>query len=121
MTISMGPREESVAPAEESCPVCGHGNRAGARFCDSCGSPLEVRCTQGGNALRAGARFCDACGTAVAAGTASTAPPPPPERTRRDPRAYTPKHLADRILTSRTVIEGERKHVTVLFADVTGS
>src|SRR5712692_7782051 len=118
----MGPREELIASAEEPCLVCGHGNRVGARFCDSCGSPLEARCAQCGNALRAGARFCDACGTPVTTGAAPTAAPPPrPERARRDPRAYTPKHLADRILTSRTVIEGERKHVTVLFADVTGS
>ncbi len=118
----METREESIASAEEPCPVCEHGNRVGARFCDSCGSPLEVRCGQCGNALRAGARFCDACGTPVNTGAAATAPPPPrPGRERRDPRAYTPKHLADRILTSRTAIEGERKHVTVLFADVTGS
>jgi len=39
----------------------------------------------------------------------------------RDPRAYTPKHLADRILQSRAALEGERKQVTVLFADVKGS
>jgi class 3 adenylate cyclase/tetratricopeptide (TPR) repeat protein len=37
------------------------------------------------------------------------------------PHAYTPKHLADRILTSKAAVEGERKHVTVLFADVKGS
>ncbi|MGH3054778.1 MAG: adenylate/guanylate cyclase domain-containing protein, partial [Gaiellaceae bacterium] len=101
--------------------MCGHGNRVGARFCDSCGSPLEVRCAQCGNALRAGARFCDACGTPLNTGAAALPPPPRPEPVRRDPRSYTPKHLADRILTSRSVIEGERKHVTVLFADVTGS
>jgi class 3 adenylate cyclase/tetratricopeptide (TPR) repeat protein len=39
----------------------------------------------------------------------------------RDPRAYTPRHLADRILQSQAVLEGERKQVTVLFADVKGS
>jgi len=39
----------------------------------------------------------------------------------RDPRAYTPKHLADKILASRGALEGERKQVTVLFADVKGS
>ena len=44
------------------------------------------------------------------------APPP-----ARDPRAYTPKHLAEKILTSRSALEGERKQVTVLFADVKGS
>jgi class 3 adenylate cyclase len=48
-----------------------------------------------------------------------TAGGPPPSQ--RSPRAYTPKHLADKILTSRAVLEGERKQVTVLFADVKGS
>jgi class 3 adenylate cyclase len=48
-------------------------------------------------------------------GEASTSPP------ERDPRDYTPKHLADKILTSRSALEGERKQVTVLFADVKGS
>src|SRR5437867_940148 len=116
MPKSMGLTEESIAPAEDPCPSCGHGNRPGARFCDSCGSPLEVRCAQCGNALRAGARFCDSCGTPVTTGGAPAAPSPSrSERPHRDPRAYTPKHLADRILTSRTAIEGERKHVTVLF------
>ena len=38
-----------------------------------------------------------------------------------DPRSYTPKHLAEKILTSRGALEGERKQVTVLFADVKGS
>jgi class 3 adenylate cyclase len=37
-----------------------------------------------------------------------------------DPRSYTPHHLAEKILTSRAALEGERKHVTVLFADVKG-
>src|SRR5206468_542251 len=52
---------------------------------------------------------------------ARTAPPtgiPPPQR---DPRSYTPKHLADKILQSKSALEGERKQVTVLFADVKGS
>jgi class 3 adenylate cyclase len=39
----------------------------------------------------------------------------------RAPAAYTPKHLAEKILTSRAALEGERKQVTVLFADVKGS
>jgi hypothetical protein len=71
-------------------------------------------CRACGTEIRPTARFCDTCGAPVAA----------PERsapTRPDPRAYTPKHLAERILTSRGAIEGERKQVTVFFADVTGS
>ena len=41
--------------------------------------------------------------------------------TPRAPRDYTPKHLADKILRSKSALEGERKQVTVLFADVKGS
>ena len=53
------------------------------------------------------------------------ASPPPPTAAlvrvqNRTPLAYTPKHLAEKILTSRSVLEGERKQVTVLFADVAG-
>ena len=68
-----------------------------------------MNCASCGQSNRAEARFCDHCGAAL--GT-------DPVRT---PRAYTPKHLADRILTSRSALEGERKQVTVLFADVAGS
>ena len=52
--------------------------------------------------------------TVISAAT-TNAPPP------RDPRTYTPKHLADKILQSKSALEGERKQVTVLFADVKGS
>jgi class 3 adenylate cyclase len=51
----------------------------------------------------------------------STARPPAAEPTAREPRDYTPKHLADKILQSKSALEGERKQVTVLFADVKGS
>jgi class 3 adenylate cyclase/tetratricopeptide (TPR) repeat protein len=44
-----------------------------------------------------------------------------PARPERDPRAYTPKHLADKILQSKSALEGERKQLTVLFADLKGS
>src|SRR5262245_45214129 len=53
-----------------------------------------------------------------------TAPPPqtpePVSIQNRTPLAYTPRHLAEKILTSRSALEGERKQVTVLFADVAG-
>ena len=55
-------------------------------------------------------RFCNGCGSALASSPA-----------RQAPRAYTPPHLAEKILTSRAALEGERKQVTVLFADVKGS
>src|SRR5262245_13776531 len=95
------------------CPSCGHGNREEARFCDGCGGPLARTCAACGMSLRPAARFCDGCGEPVN-GSATAAP-------TRDIRDYTPSHLVEKILTSRAALEGERKQVTVLFADVKGS
>jgi hypothetical protein len=94
------------------------------RFCDHCGAPLEARCPQCATLLRAGARFCGAWGhrlTPVA--TAEGRPPPTPATAPPPARhiaAYTPKHLADKVLKARSAIEGERRQVTVLFADIAG-
>jgi class 3 adenylate cyclase/tetratricopeptide (TPR) repeat protein len=56
-----------------------------------------------------------------AAGTAPVATPAPVEPPGQAPLAYTPPYLAEKILTSRSALEGERKQVTVLFADLKGS
>ena len=66
--------------------------------------------------LPADAAFCDGCGAQQEAPAAGR----PAEPADADPRAYTPKHLADRILSHRGTLEGERKLVTVLFADCKG-
>jgi class 3 adenylate cyclase/tetratricopeptide (TPR) repeat protein len=94
----------------DSCPSCGGRTRADARFCDECGAALIARCSGCGRELRAGAKFCDECGRPVGVGIpASDAVPAPPS------------DLTEKILASRESLEGERKHVTVLFADVKGS
>src|SRR5262245_26764537 len=72
---------------------------------------LAMICPSCRNDNRPEARFCDACGQSLSAASAPT----------RDLRAHTPKHLADKILSSGAALEGERKQVTVLFADVKGS
>src|SRR5262249_30717544 len=64
--------------------------------------------------LPAGSRFCNKCGNQVGAQADS-------DRRFSSPESYTPKHLAEKILTSKTALEGERKQVTVLFADLKGS
>jgi class 3 adenylate cyclase/tetratricopeptide (TPR) repeat protein len=101
------------------CPHCQHENREGARFCAACGRALASECPACGRQLQPGAAFCDHCGTRVAGAVPTTTPAsltlPSPT-----PHAYTPKHLADKILTSRSALEGERRQVTVLFADVAG-
>jgi class 3 adenylate cyclase/tetratricopeptide (TPR) repeat protein len=94
------------------CARCGHDNPAGSRFCLECGQALTLACEICGAALPAGAKFCNACGAPVGerGGATGTAP-----------ASYTPRHLAERILTSRAALAGERKPVTVLFCDVVGS
>jgi class 3 adenylate cyclase/tetratricopeptide (TPR) repeat protein len=94
------------------CLRCQHDSPQGARFCEECATPLARVCSNCGTALSATAKFCHACAHPVAAeaGTPS-----------RSPDSYTPKHLAEKILTSKAALEGERKQVTVLFADLKGS
>jgi class 3 adenylate cyclase/tetratricopeptide (TPR) repeat protein len=75
-------------------------------------------CTSCGFESPPGFKFCGQCAEPLGGAMAKPAAAEPPER---DPRAYTPKHLADKILQSKSALEGERKQVTVLFADVKGS
>jgi len=110
------------------CPSCHTDNPAGNRFCDQCGESLEARCPQCATVLRAGARFCGGCGhrlvpSVVLAGPSLSANPPAPpvaSPSTRPIASYTPKHLADKVLKARSAIEGERRQVTVLFADIAG-
>ncbi len=103
-----------------NCSNCDRELRPAAKFCDGCGTPHAPACAGCGRELRAGARFCDECGQPVAPAAAEKTSRRP-AASGRSPRDYTPKHLADRILQSRSALEGERKQVTVLFADVKGS
>src|SRR5207247_9671462 len=93
-------------------PRCEHENPQGARFGEECATPLARNCSNCGTTLSAVAKFCPACAHPVAAGAGTPS---------RAPDSYTPKHLAEKILTSRAALEGERKQVTVLFADLKGS
>src|SRR6516164_9845457 len=96
------------------CPRCQHENRPGSKFCLECGASLGLVCTSCGAGLPAGSRFCYKCGTAING--------VPTGRARfTSPETYTPRHLTEKILTARTALEGERKQVTVLFADLKGS
>jgi class 3 adenylate cyclase/tetratricopeptide (TPR) repeat protein len=95
------------------CPSCGFENPEGMKFCGQCASALGRRCPQCGFDNPSGFAFCGQCATPL------TEQPPAPQP--QAPRRYTPSHLAEKILTSKTALEGERKQVTVLFADLKGS
>jgi class 3 adenylate cyclase len=98
------------------CPRCQHENEASAKFCEECAAPLARACARCGRQLSPTAKFCPEC--AHPTGLSTT---PPPEQRFGSPESYTPKHLVERILTSKSSVEGERKLVTVLFADLKGS
>jgi class 3 adenylate cyclase/tetratricopeptide (TPR) repeat protein len=95
------------------CPRCQHENPVGMRFCGQCAAPLASVCAACGTANSPENRFCGQC----AAPLSQAAAPP----TFGSPQSYTPTHLAEKILTSKAALEGERKQVTVLFADLKGS
>ena len=94
------------------CPRCRHDNPASVKFCGECGARLDTACPSCGAGNPPANKFCHQCGTTLSAA---------PSEKFAAPGSYTPKHLAERILTSKGALEGERKQVTVLFADLKGS
>jgi class 3 adenylate cyclase/tetratricopeptide (TPR) repeat protein len=94
------------------CPRCQQENPPRGKFCAECGARLAASCPACGASNSPTHRFCGECGTSLAA---------PASGRFGSVESYTPKDLAERILTSRAALEGERKQVTVLFADLKGS
>ncbi len=94
------------------CLRCQHENPTGTTFCGECAAPLALTCPSCGATNSPESKFCGQC----AAPLRTT-----PTVKFAAPDSYTPKHLAERILSSKAALEGERKQVTVLFADLKGS
>jgi class 3 adenylate cyclase/tetratricopeptide (TPR) repeat protein len=98
------------------CSSCGTENPPQARFCFECAAPFTRICSQCGAQPPASAKFCMQCGQQLPDGPPGGTPSSGVSR-----QATIPRHLAEKILASRTALAGERKQVTVLFADITGS
>ncbi|MGO9567682.1 MAG: adenylate/guanylate cyclase domain-containing protein, partial [Desulfomonilaceae bacterium] len=96
------------------CPQCQAELPDGAQFCNKCGGKLELKCSACHTANPPDSNFCLKCGHHLRKPKESK----PLDYDR--PHSYTPKHLAEKILSTRSSIEGERKLVTVMFADVAG-
>src|SRR5690349_17207260 len=94
------------------CPHCQASSPGWARFCGECGTGLALSCPHCGAEVSNTKSFCWSCGGQLVSLASNQALPPV---------AYTPEHLAERILTSKNALEGERKKVTVLFADTKAS
>ena len=98
------------------CPSCNSQNRRKAKFCAECGAKFELVCPKCENKIRLEAKFCDECGYQLDRDVKKG------KTTKLEkPHPHIPQHLADKILATRSSIEGERKLLTVLFADVKGS
>jgi predicted ATPase/class 3 adenylate cyclase len=95
------------------CSRCGHENAATAKFCGQCGARLEAACATCGMVNPQANKFCQECGARLGDGNG--------DARFASPETYTPGHLARKILTARSFLAGERKKVTVLFADLKGS
>ena len=89
------------------CSKCGIENPAGKKFCGDCGTPLANLCRKCGAENPAGKRFCGECGTALGTSPATRQPASAPTRETDTPLGEN--------------LEGERKTVTALFADIKGS
>src|SRR5262245_56108660 len=106
------------------CPGCQHSNPPDSKFCGECGTRLQPLHAASRIANPPTNTFCRECGQRLVGVPLSAAEPAmaakaSPTRLAA-PESYTPKHLAEKILTSKSAIEGERKLVTVMFSDVSG-
>jgi len=104
------------------CPECAAENPDNARFCNQCGNRLVLCCPGCGHETAPQAKFCSECGASL-----QNAKSPVALESVADPIRYTPTHLTERILAEQAALErraepaGERKTITVLFADMAGS
>ena len=104
-----------------TCPRCQRSASSDAKFCSECGAPLILRCPACGVDNAPASKFCKECGQALARGEVPVATISSEAPVSPAPHSYMPAHLAQRILHDRSALVGERKQVTVLFADLKGS
>ncbi|HEY7535852.1 MAG TPA: adenylate/guanylate cyclase domain-containing protein, partial [Thermodesulfobacteriota bacterium] len=97
------------------CPNCQYDNPGIAKFCGECGTTLEIKCQNCGKQNPPSNKFCFECGHKL-----DESVEPTKTLKLNDPQSYIPKHLAEKILRGKSSLEGERKQVTVLFADASG-
>ena len=99
-----------------TCSNCSHDNLGDAKFCQNCGQPLARACTNCGTQNEADAKFCRNCGKALELILPST-----DEMRLSTLQQAAPEGFREIMRLSSSQIEGERKPVTILFADIVGS
>jgi len=100
------------------CPKCQFQNRDGARFCNECGFRFTIACPKCNRANPPGSKFCDDCGQSLTPANTTSVKELTFDEKIQKIQKYLPGGLTEKILVQRGKIEGERKQVTVLFADM---
>jgi class 3 adenylate cyclase/tetratricopeptide (TPR) repeat protein/ribosomal protein L40E len=98
------------------CRICSFKNAADAKFCENCGAPLVWVCSSCGTENTPRAKFCKNCGARIEALSVSEG-----QDRLQVLQQIAPRGLQDKMREARDLIEGERKPVTILFADIVGS
>jgi class 3 adenylate cyclase len=96
------------------CPKCQFENRVGVKFCEECGAKFEIECPACKAAIPLGRKFCGECGYALNKSTETTV------FNKDEPYPQISESSLEDISPAPISAEGERKHVTVLFSDLTG-
>ena len=102
------------------CSSCEFENDTDARFCSKCGIKLEIISPECTESLPQGSNFCKSCGYNLLEFTTPVLKELTFEDKLKKIQKYLPKGLADKILSQRDRIEGERKQVTIMFCDLKG-
>jgi class 3 adenylate cyclase/tetratricopeptide (TPR) repeat protein len=103
------------------CPQCHHENPDDAKFCNECANKLELICPECKKSNPPGSKFCNECAHNLTITSLEPEPKEPSVDEKLDKiQRYLPKGLAEKILSQRDRIEGERKQVTVMFCDMQG-
>ena len=97
-----------------NCPACGHENPDGARFCNECAGPLPLRCLNCGTSNTPGSKFCNQCASPLTSGTVSSS-------TSANHQIRSEIQVTPEQIDATSTLDGERKIVTALFADIKGS
>lgn len=117
-----------------NCPTCSRPLAPSERFCSECGSPRPTLCTACGNALPQGAKFCSHCGAPVTGQAPAALPQPGPPELAPDAVANTLAAISawkakaqaevvglrEKVESVRGELQGDRREVVVLFADISG-
>ena len=99
------------------CFTCQSDNREGVKFCEECGTNIAIVCSGCDSRIPVCKKYCGECGQKLVQDKITQADQ---AIDYSRPDSYTPKFMAEKILTTRSSLEGERKQVTVFFSDVTG-